>query len=84
MAEISGAVDFDELKEALEAQREADAIVVGDVNGDGQINTVDASYILMYLVGNAPEDFVEKAADVDGNGRIDTLDATAILKMLVE
>ena len=72
------------VEEALEAQRAADAIVVGDVNGDGEINTVDASYILMYLVGNTPNDFVEAAADVDGNGVIDTLDATAILKKLVE
>ncbi len=70
--------------DALEAQREADAIIPGDVNGDGKINTVDASYILMYLVGNTPEDFVEKAADVDGDGKINTLDATAILKKLVE
>jgi len=54
------------------------------VNGDGKINTVDASYILMYLVGNVPADFVEAAADVDGNGIINTLDATAILKKLVE
>ena len=72
------------VEEALEAQREADAIIPGDVNGDGKINTVDASYILMYLVGNTPEDFVEKAADVDGDGKINTLDATAILKKLVE
>ncbi len=56
----------------------------GDVNGDGEINTVDASYILMRLVGNAPSDFVEAAADVDGDGEISTVDATRILQMLVE
>lgn len=56
----------------------------GDVNGDGEINTVDASYILMYLVGNAPADFIQEAADVNEDGEIDTLDATAILKKLVE
>ncbi len=70
--------------DALAEQRAADAIIPGDTNGDGEVNTVDASYILMYLVGNVPADFVEAAADVDGNGRIDTLDATAILKKLVE
>ena len=74
----------DGVAEALDEQRAADAIIMGDVNGDGKINTVDASYILMYLVGNAPADFVEAAADVDGNGIINTLDATAILKMLVQ
>ena len=74
----------DGVAEALAEQRAADAIILGDVNGDGKINTVDASYILMYLVGNVPDDFVEAAADVDGNGIINTLDATAILKKLVE
>ena len=59
-------------------------IMMGDTNGDGEINTVDASYILMFLVGRTPADFVEGAADVDGSGEIDTLDATAILKKLVE
>ena len=59
-------------------------MLLGDVNGDGEVNTVDASYILMYLVGNPPADFVEEAADIDDSGEIDTLDATAILKKLVE
>lgn len=57
---------------------------MGDVNGDGKINTVDASYILMYLVDKAPAGFVESAADVDGSGKINTVDATLILKKLVE
>lgn len=57
---------------------------VGDVNGDGKINTVDASYILMRLVDRTPDDFISEAADVDGDGKITTADATAILQMLVE
>lgn len=57
---------------------------MGDVNGDGIINTVDASYILMYLVDKTPADFIESVADVDGSGTINTVDATAILKKLVE
>jgi hypothetical protein len=57
-------------------------IVPGDTNGDGIINTVDATYILKYLVFNTPDDFVEDKADINGGG-INTTDATAILKMLV-
>ena len=58
--------------------------LVGDVNGDGIINTVDATYILMYLVDKTPADFIVPVADVDGNGSINTVDASAILKKLVE
>lgn len=57
---------------------------MGDVNGDGIINTVDASYILMYLVDKTPVDFIESMADVDGSGTINTVDATGILRKLVE
>ena len=57
---------------------------IGDVDGDGKINTADASAILMHLVGNTPENFIEAAADVDGDGKINTADASAILQMLVQ
>lgn len=71
--------------EALSIDLTYDAgVTLGDVNGDGDIDTVDATYILMYLVDNAPENFVEAAADVNGDGNIDTKDVTAILKSLVE
>ncbi|MBR1932752.1 MAG: hypothetical protein IJ841_03605 [Prevotella sp.] len=59
-------------------------VTLGDVNGDGVINTVDATYVLKYLVGSAPADFIEAAADVDGNGTINTSDATAILRSMVQ
>ena len=58
--------------------------ILGDTNSSGNINTVDASYILMNIVGNKPANFVNKAADIDLNGIINTVDATLILRMLVE
>lgn len=62
----------------------ASGSILGDTNSSGNINTVDASYILMSIVGSNPENFVKKAADVDLNGIINTVDATLILRMLVE
>ena len=62
----------------------ASGSILGDTNSSGNINTVDASYILMSIVGSNPENFVKKAADIDLNGIINTVDATLILRMLVE
>lgn len=59
----------------------------GDINNDGVIDTLDATYILAYLVDlsgyqlNTAEDLA--AADVNNDGAIDTLDATHILAYLV-
>ena len=59
---------------------------LGDVNGDGAINTVDASMALQYYV-DATENPLDAtqllAADIDGNGVINTVDASMILRHYV-
>lgn len=55
--------------------------LIGDVNGDGEVNTMDVAKTLRYLAGL--EDFNEaqkNAADVNGDGVVSTADAVAILK----
>ncbi len=58
---------------------------LGDVNGDGKVNAVDASQVLAEYAlhsTNAPETFDEsqkKAADVNGDGKINAFDASMIL-----
>jgi hypothetical protein len=55
--------------------------LLGDVNGDGRIDSVDALWILLDnagLVGPLP---VPEAADTNGDGRISTLDASLILQL---
>lgn len=50
----------------------------GDVNGDGAVDSVDASIILQYSAGlfsPAPQN-----ADVDGDGRVNAIDASLILQ----
>lgn len=55
--------------------------LLGDVNGDGKVNSLDAAVILRYEVGLTELDEWELAmADVNGDGLTDTLDAAAILK----
>ena len=77
-------VSADGTTQSLADASSANGSLFGDANGNGEINTVDATYILMSLVGNKPANFVDKAADVNVNGEINTVDATLILRMLVE
>jgi hypothetical protein len=53
---------------------------LGDIDGNNKLNTVDASLILMKLVGNPIDvSYDDEADDVDGNGKVNTVDATEIL-----
>ena len=55
-------------------------IALGDVNGDGEIDTTDAYFIVMYY--NEMMDLTEEqllAADVNGDGEVDTTDAYYIV-----
>lgn len=52
----------------------------GDANHDGLVNGDDATLILQYELGIAPELFCTKRTDVNGNGTIDGDDATLVLQ----
>ena len=50
----------------------------GDVNGDGDVDVLDATIIQYYLLGRSPSINLE-AADVNGDNEVDILDATIIV-----
>ncbi|MEM2614335.1 MAG: hypothetical protein QXO15_08965 [Nitrososphaerota archaeon] len=52
----------------------------GDLNGNGKLDTGDATLILRMVVGLEP---VNMLGDMNGNGRIDTGDATILLRKIV-
>lgn len=57
---------------------------LGDVNGDGKINTLDAMLTLRTAVGVVDLDASQKVrADIDGNNKINTMDAMLILRRAV-
>ncbi len=65
---------------------EAQTIIPGDVNCDGEVTAEDARLALRAAVGL--EDFPEnspafRAADLDGSGDITAEDARAILRLAV-
>lgn len=72
------------VKEAAETKEEYTFIVLGDVNGDGSLNSMDSLDILNHSVeiqmleGNALT-----AADVNGDGEINSADALIVLQITV-
>ena len=61
----------------------ASAATLGDVNGDGAINSSDALGVLQYSVGIENKGFIKANADVNGDGTINSSDALKILKVSV-
>ena len=51
----------------------------GDVNGDGETDILDATYIVYRYLGRPTNVFYEDAGDVNGDGETDILDATIIV-----
>lgn len=57
------------------------AVQLGDVNGDGGVDPMDASLVLQYDAGLwAPEGESLAGADVNGDGEVDPMDASLILQ----
>ncbi len=50
----------------------------GDVNGDNEVDVLDATMIVYYVLGRNPGINLE-AADINGDGDVDILDATIIV-----
>lgn len=51
---------------------------LGDVNGDGSVNTTDAVLIINYYLGKTKE-INKRAADVNSDGAVNTTDAVLII-----
>ena len=64
----------------------AEDIIYGDLNGDGEVNSVDYAMMKQYLLGKIKEfenPNAIKAADVDGNEEINSVDYALIKKYLL-
>ena len=56
-----------------------DNFLLGDVNGDGMVNTADAVCIVNHKIGKPVTVFIEKAADVNFDNDINIADAVKIV-----
>ncbi len=58
-----------------------DVILLGDVTGDGKVNSLDAAFVLRYDASLIGEDELDlSSADVTGDGKINAQDAAFILR----
>ncbi|AEV69316.1 RICIN domain-containing protein [Acetivibrio clariflavus] len=63
-------------------------VLKGDVNGDGEVNSIDYGYVKMYLLGminkfpTADPNVGYAGADIDGNGDVNSIDF-ALLKSIL-
>ena len=57
--------------------------ILGDANGDGDVDIADAVCVVNYVVGKPNTTFIEAAADANGDGDIDIADAVHIVNYVV-
>ena len=56
-------------------------VVVGDVNGDGEVNTVDITILYNYFLNGETEGMVN--GDQNGDGDITTVDVTVVYNVML-
>ena len=84
MQDISGVKGFEKASISTSTTLES-SIVMGDVNGDGDVKVDDATLVLKYVVGMESLNSLQiKAADVDRNGTVNVKDATLIQKYVAD
>jgi hypothetical protein len=57
--------------------------MIGDTNGDGVVDIIDALLLAQYYVDLNPADFVPGNADTNCDGNIDIIDALLIAQYYV-
>ena len=58
--------------------------LIGDVNGDGEVNIIDVTTLIDYLLGRESVNFDREAADVSGDGEINISDVTELIDVLLD
>lgn len=61
-----------------------DSLLLGDVDGDGEVTIIDATCIQRKLANIATAKYIEAAADTDEDGELTIIDATVIQRWLAQ
>lgn len=64
------------------AADESDEAMLGDVDGNGRLNLLDATLFVQYLTGwdSAKEKVVLEACDCNGDGKLNLTDVTKLIR----
>lgn len=57
--------------------------MLGDANGDGDVNIADFTAIANYILGKQPGTFIEKAADTNQDGEISVSDLSGLVQIIL-
>ena len=63
---------------------EPKTIILGDVDGDGEVTIIDATAIQRHLASIPTATYIEKAADADEDNEVTIIDATMIQRWLAQ
>ena len=58
-------------------------VLLGDVNGDGKINSVDLALLIGKILGKEDSRFIDAAGDLDGNGKYNSVDLSLLIKLIL-
>ena len=59
-------------------------VILGDANGDGNLDITDATCIQRHLAEFPVYEYIEEASDTDGDGQVSILDVTMIQRYLAQ
>ena len=59
------------------------SILLGDINGDGEVNVTDVMAGVGYILGNKPEIFIFDAADINNDGEVNVTDIMHIVNIIL-
>ena len=57
--------------------------LLGDVNGDGEVDVTDVALVTSHILGTTPANFIEAVADLNGDGDIDVTDIALITQIIL-
>ncbi len=62
---------------------EPEPALLGDANGDGEINVADIVEVVNYILGRPSDIFMWDAADLNGDGEVNVTDIVAIVNIIL-
>ena len=58
-------------------------MIMGDANGDGEVNVSDIVEIVNYIMGKPSANFVQAAADLNGDGEVNVTDIVKVVSIIM-
>ena len=56
--------------------------LLGDVNGDGKVDSSDVTAIVCHILGDTPDGFIVDVADYNEDGKVDVVDVAGVINMV--